>query len=202
MWSQHGPLPVPLHLRNAPTPLMKTLGYGRGYKYAHAQPDQVVRHAHLPDALAGQRYYQPTRSGAESAVADRLERRGPAGVPPSRRGDLAHRFLARLADLGYRIRSPRGAVAQLGERLNGIQEVAGSTPVSSTSRGWVDAGGARVDFAAPESIRAADACGAQRRRHGPRTSCQVSCRATSCIKETLTLPLNSVRSACNSAAKL
>jgi putative ATPase len=80
---QHGPLPVPLHLRNAPTALMKTLGYGRGYEYAHEQPDQVVRHTHLPDALAGRRYYQPTRSGAEGAVADRLEHvaRRRAGEP-------------------------------------------------------------------------------------------------------------------------
>jgi len=68
----HGPLPVPLHLRNAPTGLMKALGYGRGYEYAHDQPDQVVGHAHLPDRLVGQRYYQPTANGAERAIAERL----------------------------------------------------------------------------------------------------------------------------------
>jgi putative ATPase len=71
---QHGPLPVPLHLRNAPTALMKELGYGRGYQYAHQQPDQLVQHAHLPDALAGRRYYHPTSNGAERAVVERLER--------------------------------------------------------------------------------------------------------------------------------
>ena len=49
---QHGPLPVPLHLRNAPTPLMKGLGYGRGYKYAHDYEGHVVAQQHLPDALA------------------------------------------------------------------------------------------------------------------------------------------------------
>jgi putative ATPase len=69
-----GPLPVPLHLRNAPTPLMKALGYGRGYQYAHDQPDQVARHEHLPDELAGRRYYQPTNNGAERAIAERVER--------------------------------------------------------------------------------------------------------------------------------
>jgi putative ATPase len=70
--AQHGPLPVPLHLRNAPTALMKELGYGRGYQYAHDQPDQIVRHAHLPDALGRRHYYQPTTNGAERAVAERL----------------------------------------------------------------------------------------------------------------------------------
>jgi putative ATPase len=70
-----GPLPVPLHLRNAPTALMQELGYGRGYQYAHDQPDQIVGHAHLPDALVGQRYYHPTANGAERDVAGRLERR-------------------------------------------------------------------------------------------------------------------------------
>jgi putative ATPase len=73
--AQHGPLPVPLHLRNAPTPLMKQLGYGRGYQYAHEQPEQIVDHAHLPDALIGRRYYEPTTSGAERLVAERLQER-------------------------------------------------------------------------------------------------------------------------------
>src|SRR6185369_9231066 len=43
---RYGPLPVPLHLRNAPTSLMKQLGYGRGYQYAHDQPGHVVEHTH------------------------------------------------------------------------------------------------------------------------------------------------------------
>jgi len=72
--SRHGPLPVPLHLRNAPTALMQELGYGRGYQYAHDQPDQIVGHAHLPEALHGQRYYHPTSNGAERDIAARLER--------------------------------------------------------------------------------------------------------------------------------
>jgi putative ATPase len=70
---EHGPLPVPMHLRNAPTPLMKSLGYGHGYEYAHDQPDQIVGHAHLPDRLAGRRYYHPTAVGAERQVSERLE---------------------------------------------------------------------------------------------------------------------------------
>jgi putative ATPase len=71
--AQYGPLPVPLHLRNAPTSLMKHLGYGSGYQYAHDQPDQTVQHPHLPDALVGRRYYEPTGSGAERSVTERLE---------------------------------------------------------------------------------------------------------------------------------
>ena len=73
--AQHGPLPVPMHLRNAPTALMKSLGYGRGYEYAHDEPDQVVSHAHLPEQLVGQRYYHPTGNGAERAIAERLAAR-------------------------------------------------------------------------------------------------------------------------------
>ncbi len=72
--AEHGPLPVPLHLRNAPTPLMKQLGYGRGYQYAHEQPEQIVGHAHLPDALIGRRYYEPTANGEERTVAERMRK--------------------------------------------------------------------------------------------------------------------------------
>ncbi len=73
--ARHGPLPVPLHLRNAPTVLMQELGYGRGYQYAHEQRDQIVEHPHLPDVLVGQRYYQATTNGAERAIGERLARR-------------------------------------------------------------------------------------------------------------------------------
>jgi putative ATPase len=69
-----GALPVPLHLRNAPTPLMKNLGHGRGYQYAHDFPEQVVEHSHLPEQLDGRRYYEPTDNGAERGVAERMER--------------------------------------------------------------------------------------------------------------------------------
>ncbi|HKX00870.1 MAG TPA: replication-associated recombination protein A [Methylomirabilota bacterium] len=64
--------PVPLHLRNAPTGLMGHLGYGRGYQYAHDAPDARVSQEHLPDALRGRVYYQPTDRGAEKEIADRL----------------------------------------------------------------------------------------------------------------------------------
>jgi len=57
--------PVPLHLRNAPTRLMTELGYGAGYQYAHDAPGAKVEQQHLPDALAGKIYYQPTDRGFE-----------------------------------------------------------------------------------------------------------------------------------------
>jgi putative ATPase len=70
---QHGALPVPLHLRNAPTPLMKALGYHHGYRYAHDYPGHVVEQQHLPDKLRGRRYYEPSENGAERDVKRRLE---------------------------------------------------------------------------------------------------------------------------------
>jgi putative ATPase len=68
-----GALPVPLHLRNAPTPLMKGLGYGAGYQYPHDYEDAVADQDHLPDRLAGRRYYEPTDRGRERDIAERLE---------------------------------------------------------------------------------------------------------------------------------
>ena len=70
---QHGPLPVPLHLRNAPTPLMKHLGYGRGYKYAHDYEGHVVAQQHLPDTLKDRRYYEPAEIGDERDIKQRLD---------------------------------------------------------------------------------------------------------------------------------
>ena len=67
-----GQLPVPLHLRNAVTGLMKSLGYGAGYQYAHDRPGHVAAdQVHLPDALAGRRYYTPGSEGAEAELAKR-----------------------------------------------------------------------------------------------------------------------------------
>ncbi|MGH7543911.1 MAG: replication-associated recombination protein A [Gemmatimonadota bacterium] len=63
---------VPLHLRNAPTGLMRELGYGAGYRYAHDERDAVVDQEHLPAALAGRIYYEPTSRGFEARVADRM----------------------------------------------------------------------------------------------------------------------------------
>ncbi len=67
-------LPVPLHLRNASTPLNRSMGFGSGYRYAHDEVDAVVDQQHLPDSLAGHCYYTPTDHGAEADIAERLER--------------------------------------------------------------------------------------------------------------------------------
>ncbi len=64
--------PVPLHIRNAPTGLMKDLGYGQGYQYAHDAPDARVDQEHLPDALRGRQYYRPVDRGVEADLARRL----------------------------------------------------------------------------------------------------------------------------------
>lgn len=67
-----GSLPVPLHLRNAPTRLMKDLGYGKGYRYAHDSQEALVDQEHLPAELAGTTYYHPTNRGFEAVIRDRL----------------------------------------------------------------------------------------------------------------------------------
>jgi putative ATPase len=69
--------PVPLHLRNAPTGLMKALEYGKGYKYAHDEPDGVAEMDCLPPAHRGRRFYSPTDRGYEGEVRKRMERRKP-----------------------------------------------------------------------------------------------------------------------------
>ena len=71
---EQGALPVPMHLRNAPTKLMKNLGYGRDYKYAHDYEEHVVAQQHLPDRLKDRQYYQPTDIGEERAIKERLQR--------------------------------------------------------------------------------------------------------------------------------
>lgn len=65
--------PVPLHLRNAPTGLMKQLGYGKGYKYAHDFPDAKVEQEHMPPSLKGRRYYYPRHRAEESRPHRRRE---------------------------------------------------------------------------------------------------------------------------------
>jgi putative ATPase len=64
--------PVPLHLRNAPTNLMRGLGYGQGYEYAHDLPAGRSEQAHLPPRLQGSIYYEPTQRGFEAQVSERL----------------------------------------------------------------------------------------------------------------------------------
>ncbi len=70
---QRGNLPVPMHLRNAPTRLAREMGCGEGYLYPHDHPDGVVAQTYLPDALAGRRYFSPGRFGFEKEIAKRLE---------------------------------------------------------------------------------------------------------------------------------
>jgi putative ATPase len=65
--------PVPLHLRNAPTKLMKELDYGKGYRYAHDEEDKVADMDCLPDSLKGRSYYHPTQEGREKLLAQRME---------------------------------------------------------------------------------------------------------------------------------
>jgi putative ATPase len=65
--------PVPLHLRNAPTRLMRDLGYGAGYQYAHDAPGAIVDQIHLPESLRERRYYRPVDRGLEAELARRLE---------------------------------------------------------------------------------------------------------------------------------
>ncbi len=65
--------PVPLHLRNAPTRLMKELDYGKGYRYAHDEEGKVADMDCLPDSLRGRTYYHPTQEGREKQLAARME---------------------------------------------------------------------------------------------------------------------------------
>ncbi|HSV92622.1 MAG TPA: replication-associated recombination protein A [Desulfobacterales bacterium] len=87
-----GSLPVPLHIRNAPTNLMKELGYSEGYRYAHNYRDAFAPQDYLPDELQGEVFYHPTDRGYERTVAERLERwrklrAQSRGKTPSRPGD-------------------------------------------------------------------------------------------------------------------
>ncbi|HEY6446025.1 MAG TPA: replication-associated recombination protein A [Acidobacteriaceae bacterium] len=65
--------PVPLHLRNAPTRLMKEIGYAKGYLYAHDVDDKVADMECLPESLAGRRWYHPTQEGREKLLAQRMD---------------------------------------------------------------------------------------------------------------------------------
>jgi len=81
-----GSAPVPLHLRNAATPLLREMGYGADYRYPHAEPDQYVAAENLPEPLAGRVFYEPAAIGAEAGAAERLaalraRRRAERGEP-------------------------------------------------------------------------------------------------------------------------
>ena len=65
--------PVPLHLRNAPTSLMRQMGYGKGYRYAHDYDEAQIEQQHLPDAIKDRTYYHPSGRGYEKTVKERLD---------------------------------------------------------------------------------------------------------------------------------
>jgi len=69
---EHPAAPVPKHIRNAPTALMKGLGYGQGYRYDHAEGGHAAGQTYLPDALEGARWYEPGGQGFEKTIAERL----------------------------------------------------------------------------------------------------------------------------------
>jgi putative ATPase len=71
---ESGSLPVPLHIRNAPTGLMKELGYGKDYKYAHNYENAYAPQDYLPDELNGRQFYAPTDRGYERTIKQRLEK--------------------------------------------------------------------------------------------------------------------------------
>jgi putative ATPase len=77
-----GALPVPMHIRNAPTPLMKQMGYGAGYQYPHDFAGHYVAAEYLPEALRGRRLFHPSDSGEERGLGERLRAwRRAAGLP-------------------------------------------------------------------------------------------------------------------------
>jgi putative ATPase len=71
-----GPLPVPLHIRNAPTELMKSLGYSRGYLYPHNYPGAWVEQEYLPEKIKNRIFYRPTDRGLEKEIERRMEKKG------------------------------------------------------------------------------------------------------------------------------
>ncbi len=68
-----GALPVPMHIRNAPTRLMKDLGYGKNYKYAHNYAEGYVTQDYLPDEIKGSKFYDPAGHGYEKSIKERME---------------------------------------------------------------------------------------------------------------------------------
>ena len=84
---RHGTLDVPMHLRNAPTSLMKGLGYGKGYRYAHDEPDAYAAgEKYFPDGMEPARYYEPVERGLEIRIREALARKK-GSVPFSGKGD-------------------------------------------------------------------------------------------------------------------
>jgi putative ATPase len=72
--AEDGTRPVPLHIRNAPTKLMKNLGYGKDYRYAHDEDEgYAAGESYLPDGMPPQRWYQPTGRGLEGKIREKLD---------------------------------------------------------------------------------------------------------------------------------
>jgi putative ATPase len=71
---QYGALPVPMHIRNAPTSLMKEMGYGKDYKYAHDFQDAYVSQDYLPEIIKHRHFYKPTDRGYEKKIKEWLDR--------------------------------------------------------------------------------------------------------------------------------
>ena len=88
-----GDLPVPLHIRNAPTTLMKNLGYGTNYKYAHDYPGNFVVQQFLPDKINGMKFWQPCINPAEETLRQRQENRWGAPTPAENESLNAHERL-------------------------------------------------------------------------------------------------------------
>ncbi len=77
---EHGALPVPLHLRNAPTPLMRQLGYGEGYRYPHDYEGAFAEQDYMPEELKGHAYYAPSERGYELRIREYLNRLRQSGA--------------------------------------------------------------------------------------------------------------------------
>ncbi len=73
--NQTGDLPVPLHIRNAPTKLMKDIGYGKGYKYAHEYDQNFIDHEFLPEKIDGKKFYNPGNNARENELRKFLKQR-------------------------------------------------------------------------------------------------------------------------------
>jgi putative ATPase len=71
--SEHGSLTPPAHILNAPTKLMKTLGYGKGYEYDHAADERFSGQNYFPEGMARESFYRPAESGFEREIAKRLD---------------------------------------------------------------------------------------------------------------------------------
>ena len=88
VYKRQGALPVPLHLRNAPTKMMREMGYGKAYKYPHSYDGHHVAEHYLPDRLRDVTLYQPSTSGYERTLGERL--RYLRGQPPEDAGCLLY----------------------------------------------------------------------------------------------------------------